>query len=110
MGPNQQMGAATGAVVGGLLGNTIGRGDGRFASTAIGTFLGTVVGGEVGKSMDTPSPVVHKNAASVQSPYGVCSEIANEGARSSCQRGVADRLRQKQRQMETDAYRKGYGR
>ena len=110
MGHNQQMGSLTGAVTGGLLGNTIGKGNGRIASAAIGTFLGTVVGSEMGKSMDRPTTVVYRTASNTQSAYGVCSGITNEGALSSCKRGVADRLRQEQRRLERNAYNRGYGR
>ncbi|MDC0033797.1 glycine zipper 2TM domain-containing protein [Alphaproteobacteria bacterium] len=104
------MGAVTGAVAGGLLGNSIGKGDGRVASTAIGTFLGTIVGSEVGKSMDRPRTVVYRTQSAAPSAYGVCAHITNEGARASCKKGVADRLRQEQRRMERDAYNRGYRR
>ena len=110
MGHNQQMGSLTGAVTGGLLGNTIGKGNGRIASTAIGTYLGTIVGSEVGKSMDGPRTVVYRTSSNAQNAYGVCSGITNEGAKSSCKRGVADRLRQEQRRLERNAYNRGYGR
>ena len=110
MGTNQQMGSLSGAITGGLLGNTIGRGNGRVASTAIGTFLGTVVGSEMGKSMDRPTTVVYRTASNTQSAYGVCSGITNEGALSSCKRGVSARLREEQSRMEREAYKRGYGR
>ena len=107
MGHNQQMGSLTGAVTGGLLGSTIGKGNGRIASTAIGTYLGTIVGSEVGKSMDGPRTVVYRTSSNA---YGVCAGITNEGAKSSCKRGVADRLRREQRRLERNAYNRGYGR
>ena len=110
VGSNQQMGTLTGAVAGGLLGNAIGKGNGRVASTAIGTFLGTVVGSEVGKSMHRPTTVAYRTSSTAQTAYGVCADITNEGAQSSCKRGVADRLRQEQRRLERDAYSRGYGR
>ena len=101
------MGSVTGAVAGGLLGNTIGKGSGRVVSTAIGTFLGTIAGSEIGKSMDRPPTVVYRNSPTA---YGVCADITNVGAKSSCKRGVADRLREEQRRMQRDAYNRGYGR
>ena len=107
---NQQYGAVGGAVVGGLLGNTIGNGKGKTISTAVGTFLGTVAGSEIGRSMDQPRTIVYANSPPARSNYGVCSGITNEGARSSCKRGVATRLREEQRRLERDAYRRGYGR
>ena len=110
MGHNQQMGSLTGAVAGGLLGNTIGRGNGRIASTAFGTYLGTIVGSEMGKSLDRPTTVVYRTQSNAQTAYGVCAGITNEGAKSSCKRGVADRLRREQRKLERNAYNRGYGR
>ncbi len=110
MGDNQKMGSVTGAVTGGLLGNTIGKGNGRVVSTAIGTFLGTVVGSEVGKSMDRPATVVDRAQSTAQPADGSCADITYEGAKSSCERGVADRLREEQRRMERDAYNRGYRR
>ena len=110
MGHNQQMGAVTGAVAGGLLGNTVGKGNGPVASTASRTFLGTVVGSEVGKSMDRPTTVVYRTSSTAQNAYGVCSGITNEGAKSSCKRGVSDRMRREQRRLERNAYNRGYGR
>ena len=110
LGHTQQMGAATGAVVGGLLGNTVGKGDGRVASTAFGTFLGTIVGSEIGRSMDRPRALVYRSQGNRMVSYGVCSNITNEGARSSCKKGVADRLREDQHRMELNAYDRGYGR
>ena len=107
---NQQIGSVTGAVAGGLLGNTIGKGSGRVVSTAIGTFLGTIAGSEIGKSMDRPPTVVYRTQPTAQSAYGVCADITNVGAKSSCKRGVADRLREEQRRIERDAYNRGYGR
>lgn len=107
------MGAVTGAVAGGLLGKTIGKGNGRVAFTASRTFLGTVVGSEVEKSMDTPRTTDYANNPFVpthQSPCDVCSGFTNECAKSSCKRGVAERLRQEQRRLETNAYNRGYGR
>ena len=93
-----------------LLGNTIGKGSGRIVSTAIGTFLGTIAGSEIGKSMDRPPTVVYRTQSTAQFAYGVCADITNVGAKSSCKRGVADRLRAEQRRMERDAYNRGYGR
>ena len=83
---NQQIGSVTGAVAGGLLGNTIGKGSGRIVSTAIGTFLGTIAGSEIGKSMDRPPTVVYRTQPTAQSAYGVCADITNVGAKSSCKR------------------------
>ena len=42
---------------------------------------------------------------------GQCNHIANDGARASCERGVAERDRMAQRQAEQRAYQCGrYGR
>ena len=107
---NQQYGAVGGAVTGGLLGNTVGKGNGKTLATAVGTFLGTVAGSEIGRSMDQPRTIVYRNNPPSQPNYGVCSGITNEGASSACNRGVATRLREEQRRLERDAYRRGYGR
>ena len=107
------MRTVTGAVAGGLLGITIGKGNGPVASTASRTFLGTVVGNEVEKSMDAPRTIDYANNPFVpthQSPCDVCSGFTNECAISSCKGGVAERLRQEQRRLETNAYNRGYGR
>jgi hypothetical protein len=107
---NQQYGAVGGAVAGGLLGNTIGKGKGNTIATAVGAVLGTIAGSEVGRSMDQPRTIVHTNNTPAQPNYGVCSGITNEGALSSCKKGVATRLREEQRRLERDAYKRGYGR
>jgi len=107
---NQQFGAVGGAVAGGLLGNTIGKGKGKTIATAVGAVLGTIAGSEIGRSMDQPRTIVHTNNPPSRSNYGVCSGITNEGALASCKKGVAARLREKQRGLERDAYNRGYRR
>lgn len=109
---NQAMGGLTGGVVGGMLGNTLGKGSGRTAATIGGAILGTVVGGNVGASMDRQqqAPVVIQQAPAHHSHADQCSAYAgNEGAYSACQRGIAERNAQYQRQLEDQAYRAGRG-
>jgi outer membrane lipoprotein SlyB len=110
---NQQMGGLTGGVVGGMLGNTIGKGSGRTAATIGGAILGTVMGGAVGANMDRSqqAPVVVQQApAPVYQSTDSCAQYrSNDGAYSACQRGVAQRAAEYQRQLEAEAYRAGKG-
>ena len=98
-------GALVGGLTGGLLGNTIGKGSGRTAAILGGAVLGTILGAElVGGTHGQPQ---QRTVVTV----GQCNHISNEGARSSCERGVAEKDRDSQRQAEQRAYQCGrYGR
>ena len=102
-------GALIGGLTGGLLGNTIGKGSGRTAATVGGAILGTIVGSELAGGNHGHSGGHNP----VQSSVGVgqCGHIGNAGVRASCEQGVAERDRQRQRQAEQNAYQCGrYGR
>ena len=111
---NQSGGALLGGAAGGLLGNTIGGGSGNTAATIGGAILGTIVGSQVGGSMDRPqttttivqqSPVPYK-----QWTPDECAQLTNPGVRSACERGIAERNRERQRNAEQRAYQCGrYG-
>ena len=101
---HQQYGAVGGGIAGGLLGNTVGSGSGKTAATVLGTMLGTMAGAEIGKSMDAQRTIVYANHTDV------CSGYTNEGAKSSCQRGAADRAKMNQMNLERSAYSRGYRR
>ena len=117
-------GALIGGLTGGLLGNTIGKGSGRTIATVGGAILGTIVGSELAggsgyNSNQTPyqghgSGYNHGHGQPQRRTVvtvGQCNHIANDGARSSCERGVAERDRAAQRQAEQRAYQCGrYGR
>ena len=102
-------GALIGGLAGGLLGNTVGKGSGRTIATVGGAILGTIVGSELAGGN-------HGHGSGhnpVQSSVGVrqCNYIGNAGARASCEQGVSERDRQRQRQAEQNAYQCGrYGR
>ena len=100
-------GALIGGLTGGLLGNTIGSGSGRTAAILGGAILGTLIGSElVGGTIRGRQPQ-QRTVVTV----GQCNHIANDGVRSSCERGVAERDRAAQRQAEQRAYQCGrYGR
>lgn len=112
---NQSGGALLGGAAGGLLGNTIGGGSGNTVATIGGAILGTIVGSQVGGSMDRPqttttivqqSPVPYK-----QWTPSECAQLTNPGVRSACERGIAERNRERQRNAEQRAYQCGrYGR
>jgi len=102
-------GALVGGLTGGLLGNTIGKGSGRTAAILGGTILGTLVGLELsgGTHGHAQSQPQQRTVVTV----GQCNHISNDGARSSCERGVAEKDRESQRQAEQNAYQCGrYGR
>ena len=111
-------GALVGGLTGGLLGNTIGSGSGRTAAILGGAVLGTIVGSELAggsghNSNHNPQQNHGSGHNSNHSSVGVrqCDYIRNAGARSSCERGVAERDRAAQRQSEQRAYQCGrYGR
>ena len=102
-------GGLLGGIAGGLLGNTIGKGSGKTAATVGGAILGTIVGSELA----SPSHGHNHGNNSHQGNnvvVGKCDHIANSGARSACERGVAERDRAAQRREEDRAYRCGrYG-
>ena len=106
---NQNAGTLLGGVAGGVIGNQFGSGSGKTAATALGAVIGAVTGANIGQHMDQPhntgsGVVVYRNA-------GPCGHIRNTGVRSSCERGIADRNRAKQRQREQRAYQcSRYGR
>lgn len=101
---NQQKGTLIGAGAGGLLGSQIGSGSGKLIATGAGVLLGAVTGSAVGESMDRPAQTV------IVQGNSVCDGYANEGARAACQRGAARRAAEQQRQLEDQAFRRGYGR
>ena len=111
---NQSGGALLGGAAGGLLGNTIGGGSGNTVATIGGAILGTIAGSQVGASMDRPqttttivqqSPVPYK-----QWTPSECAILTNPGVRSACERGIAERNRERQRNAEQRAYQCGrYG-
>jgi uncharacterized protein YcfJ len=103
----QTQGALIGGLTGGLLGNTIGKGSGRTAAILGGAVLGTIVGSELAGGTHGHRQPQQRTVMTV----GQCNHIANDGARSSCERGVAERDRAAQRQSEQRAYQCGrYGR
>ena len=100
-------GALVGGLTGGLLGNTIGKGSGRTDAILGGAILGTLVGSELAGGNQGHGQPQQRTMVTV----GQCNHIANDGARSSCERGVAERDRASQRQAEQSAYQCGrYGR
>ena len=105
---NQQGGTLVGAGVGGLLGSQIGKGTGKLVATGLGVLAGAMAGNAVGQHMDRPPTIVYKEAAPrgavAPRSNGRCSYIENDGVRSSCERGLADRRREAQKQSEHRAY------
>ena len=100
-------GALIGGLAGGLLGNTVGKGSGKTIATVGGAILGTIVGSELAGGNYGQRQPQQRTVVTV----GQCNHIANDGARSSCERGVAERDREAQRQAERNAYECGrYGR
>ena len=99
---NQQGGTLVGAGLGGLLGSQFGSGTGQLAATGLGVLAGGLLGSQIGQHMDQPTTIVYNNAAPQLNNQ--CSHIKNDGVRSSCERGLADRARQVQRLAEQKAY------
>ena len=99
---NQNAGTLLGGVAGGVIGNQFGSGSGKTAATALGAVIGAMTGANVGQHMDQP----HNTGSNVvvYRHTGPCGHIRNDGVRSSCQRGLADRKREAQRQAERRAY------
>ena len=103
----QTQGALIGGLAGGLLGNTVGKGSGKTIATVGGAILGTIVGSELAGGNYGQRQPQQRAVVTV----GQCNHIANDGVRSSCERGVAERDREAQRQAERNAYECGrYGR
>ena len=103
----QTQGALVGGLAGGLLGNTVGKGSGKTIATVGGAILGTIVGSNLAGGNHGQGQPQRRTVVTV----GQCNHIANDGARSSCERGVAERDREAQIQAEQNAYECGrYGR
>ena len=107
---NQQGGTLIGAGLGGLLGSQVGSGTGKLVATGLGVLAGAMAGQSVGQHMDRPPTIVYKEApppraAVAPRSNGQCSYIENDGVRSSCERGLADRRREVQRAAERRAYK-----
>ena len=112
---NQQGGTLIGAATGGLLGSQVGSGTGKLVATGLGVVAGAMAGQAVGQHMDRPPTILYKEAAprgaAVPRSNNRCSYIENDGVRSSCERGLADRRREVQRAAERRAYQcSRYGR
>ena len=99
---NQQGGTLIGAAGGGLLGSQFGSGTGQLVATGLGVLAGGLLGNQIGQHMDQPQTIVYREAAPRSNNQ--CSHIINEGVRSSCERGLADRAREAQRLAERNAY------
>jgi len=99
---NQQGGTLIGAGVGGLLGSQIGNGTGKLVATGLGVLAGAMAGQAVGQHMDRPPTIIYRESAPQSNNQ--CSDIENDGVRSSCERGLADRRRELQKQSEQRAY------
>ena len=111
---NAQMGTVIGGVTGGVVGNHFGKGSGKTAATALGAVIGAMTGSSVGSHMDRPHNTRTVIVREPQVRYrrhgsGVCAHYANEGVRAACNQGVAKREAERQRRLERDAYRRGYG-
>ena len=99
---NQQGGTLVGAAAGGLLGSQLGSGTGKLVATGLGVLAGAMAGQAVGQHMDRPPTIVYRESAPQSNNQ--CSNIENDGVRSSCERGLADRRREAQKQAEHRAY------
>ena len=101
---NQQGGTLMGAGVGGLLGSQFGKGTGQLVATGLGVLVGAMSGSVVGQHMDQPQTTVVYRNGPPQLTHSECGYIKNDGVRSSCERGLADRRQELQRQAEQRAY------
>ena len=110
---NAQMGTVIGGVAGGVVGNHFGKGSGKTAATAVGAVIGAMTGSSVGSHMDRPhntrTVIVREPRRYRRHGSGVCAGYANEGVRAACNRGVAEREAQRQRDAELDDYHRGRG-
>ena len=61
-----------------------------------------MAGQSVGQHMDRQPTIVYRESAPQSNNQ--CSDIENDGVRSSCERGLADRRRELQKQSEQRAY------
>ena len=105
--PQTRSGAIIGGLAGGLLGSTVGSGSGKAIATGVGAVLGTIVGSELAGGTHVNNQPQRRTVVTV----GQCNHIANDGARASCERGVAERDRAAQKHAEQRAYECGrYGR
>jgi uncharacterized protein YcfJ len=111
---NQQGGAVLGGAAGAVLGNTVGKGSGKTIATVGGAILGTILGAKVGENMDKPKETIvireYHEAPRPRDNHSRDECFAykkNEGAYSSCKRGVSVRLQREQQALERDAYRAG---
>ena len=103
--------ALIGGAAGGIMGNTIGSGSGKAPASIGGAIIGTLVGlNSLNNAQgQVRQPQNYNNYAS--NNLGSCGNIVNTGARSACERGVSERNRIIQREMEQRAYQCGrYGR
>ena len=110
---NQQGGTLVGAAAGGLLGSQVGSGTGKLVATGLGVLAGAMAGQAVGQHMDRPPTIVYLDGSlnpsivyreSAPQSNNQCGDIENDGVRSSCERGLADRRREAQKQAEHRAY------
>jgi|TARA_R110000822_G_C15127334_1_gene474710 outer membrane lipoprotein SlyB len=100
--------ALIGGAAGGIMGNTIGGGSGKTTASIGGAIIGTLVGLNNAQGQ-VRQPKSYNNH--VSNNLGGCGNIVNTGARSACERGVSERNRIIQREMEQRAYQCGrYGR
>jgi len=108
---NQTAGTVIGGGAGGLLGSTVGKTTNqRLFATGVGTLIGAAAGSAVGASMDQQKQTIVQRQTVVSQQVGadVCAKYRdNEGAYSSCQRGVAQKNADEQRRLENEAYNEG---
>jgi len=111
------LGPILGGIAGGFIGNQFGRGTGNTVATAMGAVGGVLLG----QGLQSPHAphVTHGHGypnyryRNRHRPYtrGAprCGMYSNPAARAQCNRGVADRLRAYQREVERQAYMVGRG-
>jgi len=107
---NQTVGTVIGGGAGGLLGSTVGKTTNqRLLATGVGTLIGAAAGSAVGASMDEKQTTVQQQTVVPhQAGADVCAKYKNnEGAYSSCQKGVAKKNADEQRRLENEAYNEG---
>jgi len=107
---NQTAGTVIGGGAGGLLGSTVGKTTNqKLFATGVGTLIGAAAGSAVGASMDEKQTTVQQQTVvHQQAGADVCAKYRdNEGAYSSCQKGVAQKNADEQRRLEKEAYNQG---
>ena len=107
---NQTAGTVIGGGAGGLLGSTVGKTTNqRLLATGVGTLIGAAAGSAVGASMvEKQTTVQQQTVVHHQAGADVCAKYKNnEGAYSSCQKGVAKKNADEQRRLEREAYNEG---